>query len=273
MFTRYFEDCFQFSWLLAVLLCACYTPPVFSATGSDTESIKTGGVIALASHLPNYIILDPEQNVLKFQISVRKRLYQDHLYFAYTQESYWDLASKSLPFIESNYNPDIFWDVEHRGDETAGYHHRFGIEHESNGLDGINSRSWNRAYFKLDYAFEPDRARVGQAVIRQFLIEKRHNFSVKLWNGFEIAKENPDIEKYYGNFQLGYRFGDQKTGVGLSSRFAASGRWRSSQLDLLFMIPGSDIFSYVQVWNGYAESLLRFNQDVRIARLGFLFEL
>ena len=248
---------------------------MFSAT--ETTSADGGrdaaGVVSLLSHQPNYIILDPEKNILKFQLSVRKCLYKEHLFFAYTQESYWDLAGESLPFLESNYNPGIFWDVQHRDDSTIGYRHRFGIEHESNGLDGVNSRSWNRAYFQVDYAFEPERAEVGAAIISQYLIEKRHNISVKIWNGFGIKPENPDIEDYYGNYGLSYRFGDQKTGVGLSSQFSAQGKWRNSQLDLLFMIPGSDIFAYVQVWDGYAESLLRYNQDVQEARLGFLFAL
>ena len=89
----------------------------------------------------------------KFQISLAKPLFYDvfglreSLVAAYTQTSWWQITKTSAPFRETNYQPEIFLNfaspkyLEQIGVKNL----KFGLLHESNGRDGTNSRSWNRA--------------------------------------------------------------------------------------------------------------------------------
>ncbi len=85
----------------------------------------------------------------KFQISVRHRItnstlpFKTYLFFTYTQKAFWDVFKESFPFRDLNYNPTIGIG------RALVYKNRLlgaialQFEHESNGKDGIDSRSWN----------------------------------------------------------------------------------------------------------------------------------
>lgn len=85
-----------------------------------------GGLLGFEPHKFNYIIpanvstaKEPNQRKqveTKFQISIKKELIDDllikdlDLYFAYTQQSFWQLydSQNSRPFRESNYEPSLY---------------------------------------------------------------------------------------------------------------------------------------------------------------------
>ena len=54
---------------------------------------------------------DGEQVEAVFQLSAKHRIFGTHLYFAYTQISFWQAYdhNNSAPFRETNYNPEIFF--------------------------------------------------------------------------------------------------------------------------------------------------------------------
>ena len=92
-----------------------------------------------------------EETEMIFQISFKARLLGSPLYFAYTQQSFWQAynTDESSPFRESNYAPEIFWRFS-PGDwwsKTMGLD--LGFEHQSNGQPTAESRSWNRLYAGL----------------------------------------------------------------------------------------------------------------------------
>src|SRR5437899_9100874 len=88
-------------------------------------------------HKDNYILLTSTHDAkeVKFQFSFKYRLNDDvPFYFAFTQKSFWDAwdFQQSSPFIETDFNPEIFCDV--LADTNEGLRHiRLGVEHESNG--------------------------------------------------------------------------------------------------------------------------------------------
>ncbi len=97
----------------------------------------------------------PEKSDAKFEIGFKQRLDNVALPFgifpflAYRQKAFWNVYLESAPFRELNYNPSVGFVklFANEGGITNGFWLAF--EHESNGRDEENSRSWN--YFALTY--------------------------------------------------------------------------------------------------------------------------
>ena len=75
---------------------------------------------------------------IKFEFGIKYQMFRGdrykflkHLKFGYSQKSWWDVGEESLPFAESNYNPELFldFDGELLGKEV---NYQVGAEHESN---------------------------------------------------------------------------------------------------------------------------------------------
>jgi len=82
------------------------------------------------------------------------------LFVTYSQKSFWSLSKNSKPFREHNFNPGAFVYSDSLATKVLQFLTRtiffkyateLGIEHESNGIDGLDSRGWNRVYGKLDF--------------------------------------------------------------------------------------------------------------------------
>jgi len=95
----------------------------------------------------------------KFQISIRQRLLSNvmphytQLMLIYTQKSFWDVYADSSPFTDNNYNPGLLLTMPVIQKNKLKGVVSFSLEHESNGKDGDESRSWNfitlsGAYFR-----------------------------------------------------------------------------------------------------------------------------
>ena len=124
------------------------------------------------------------------QISIRQRLtrsmlpFKTFLYLTYTQKSFWDIYAKSSPFKDNNYNPGIGFGkyVIIKNKVVGGAFVQ--LEHESNGRDSIQSRSWNYL-----------------SVSAKYFILPRLSLGIKLWLPYVDGKENKDLLDYRG---LGY---------------------------------------------------------------------
>ena len=131
---------------------------------------------------------------VKFQISFQQRLtksvlpWNSYLYLFYTQKALWNVFERSLPFHDLNFNPGIglsrfiIMKGQLVGKATVM------IEHESNGRDGIHSRSWN----KISLA--------GEAYISPNLMAH-----AKFWIPIVDGEYNRDILKYSGISQAGFQ--------------------------------------------------------------------
>ena len=203
---------------------------------------------------------------VKFQISFSARtaslpwLLNTHLYFTYTQKSFWDVYKNSYPFRESNYNPG-FGIGRYVAINRKGTHAFFAqLEHESNGRDSIQSRGWNRLSFI--YYRQHRRLIVGAKVWIPLGQESIANDQELLTNYYGYG----EITGYYRLFPRHYFILDwtiRKGTDGWKGYVQTGLRWKPKQ--------SWNQYLYLQVFAGYGESLIDVRERVLKARLGFVF--
>lgn len=214
------------------------------------------------------------QNVeIKFQLSVKLQLFHalwkdnGFLYAAYTQQSMWQAfnAKESSPFRDTNHEPEVFltflthqslWGIKNRLIS-------FGINHQSNGRNGSQSRSWNRLF-------------------AEFILEKDHfYFSIKPWwripekqkSNPQDAQgdDNPDITDYmgHGEFMGLYEWHRHRLGIMLRNNLSKH-HYGAVRLDWTFPLMNR-VRGYVQYFNGYGETLLDYNYNSNRLGIGVMF--
>jgi len=127
-----------------------------SANRDSSDDIK-GKTSELNPYKPTYIILqagtpDPRsKNIIftKFQINIKLPV-AEPLFFAYTLKTLWDITEDSAPFKDYSHNPEFFLDIDNSNVLKIG---QIGVEHESNGKSGEDSRSWNRVYWEPRFVY------------------------------------------------------------------------------------------------------------------------
>lgn len=213
-------------------------------------------------------IEDRNQFETAFQISIEKPMTYDLLGFnetisaAYTQKSFWQTAEDSAPFRESNYEPEVFVQFPFK-DNDIFKSYKLSIMHSSNGKNDEESRSWNRAYLEGYFQFS------------------NIFFVPKVWYRIpEDTKDddNTDIEDYYGNGELTFVYVDKKHTFELMIRnnleFDSVNRG-AVQLDWTFPLPNvissKNTFGLLQVFSGYGNSLIDYDQEIHKIGLGIAF--
>ena len=253
----------------------------------DKEALDN--VFAITQHRQNYLlpftyVKNPnsagnqdltEENVdskeAKFQVSMKLPLYLedtgfDGLYFGFTLTSFWQLYNSevSKPFRETNYEPEVFW--QKTGDYSVlGYKFntfQLGFNHMSNGQSGLRSRSWNRIFASITFSDNDD------------------IYYLKTW--YRVPEDekddpldasgddNPDIEDFYGRFELGYgrKIGAFKMLALVRNNLDFDENRGSFQLDMTY--PISDRYELlVQYFNGYGDSLIDYNRSQERIGIGF----
>jgi len=201
----------------------------------------------------------------QFQISIKTPLVVDlfhkdiSIYTGYTNRSFWQVYNSKLssPFRETNHEPEI-WLQTTKSTSFMGFDNRInmlGISHQSNGRSNALSRSWNRIYAK--FAFEKE----------SFL------FVVKLWNRFNESSEfddNPDITDYMGHGEFRVIYKKDGQAFNFMSRNNVESGFERGATELSWSFPigkRKDLRGYIQVFSGYGESLIDYNQSVN--RIGF----
>lgn len=226
-------------------------------------------------HEPVYFIYGADDPVAKLQFSLKYRLLdfgrndgpqrRKTLQFGYTQRSLWDIKGPSSPFYDTSYMPELFFEsIAPPVEEAGGRYHGLGLQtgflHESNGRDGLDSRSLNQFFFRPFFLVgAPDR---WHAIVAPELI---------LHVGAMDA--NPRLRNYRGygrlRFALGYGDGPSLTVVGYCGRDFGH---PTVQLDLAvplhFALFDFKTFLLVQYFDGYGESLLDYQEHSRTVRAG-----
>jgi len=201
----------------------------------------------------------------KFQISIKERLLKFYgwaAYFGYTQKSFWQVydPKRSSPFRENDFNPEVFV----RTKMWNGIRADFGFEHESNGVDGLASRSWNRVYLTTYY--ENEYMIVwGKGWYR--IPEKRKTSPTDA-----EGDDNPDILKYYGYDELGLTAKiPQLHNLHISTISRYNFKYGKGSVEVNASIPLflSNMSFLVQYWNGYGESLIDYNVKQQKIGVGF----
>jgi len=160
---------------------------------------------------PGYFITSNGQNgpedslsnnkQVRFRLSVRYRMgdwseritwipgdWQTHLYFAFTQDAFWNLYDESAPFYDNNFAPESFVYL-HQRSWPVGV--ALGVKHHSNGRDGDVSRGWNRYYATIGWGQPKKNAFYG---------------TITGWKTWDIAPENPDIKEFLGRGEVVLHF-------------------------------------------------------------------
>ncbi len=227
----------------------------------------------LQSYRPSYLGVTSHANdagdegQLKFQLSFKYQLFQkdwlENIYFGYTQKSIWSVHKLSAPFKENNFAPELFYIYDRTSKDDFLKAIIIGaLRHESTGESGNGSRGWNLSYV------EP-------------FIKLSDNFllSLKLWAPMlflpedkMFESENKDIFRYYGYGELGliwssneyrlqwrntFRHGTDVRRYGIESQFDFDPfMWIPKLRENKYFNPTM----FVQVWNGYGETLKTYNR-------------
>lgn len=217
----------------------------------------------------NYFIFGPsigpkatkENTNVKFQVSVRQKLTKStlpggtYLYLCYTQKVFWNILEKSLPMTDLNFNPGI--SLAKPVFKNGKYIGKFilQLEHESNGRDSIESRSWNRLSLGGD-----------------ILITNNLLVHAKIWLPYVDGEHNKDLLKYVGIVQAGAELTSNDRRWKCSLLLTKRKNWR---LDFNTVAEISWQFSrnadwnlFVQYYNGYGEGLLDYNKFSSHLRAG-----
>ena len=199
---------------------------------------------------------------VKFQISVSQRLtksklpFDSYLFLQYTQKAFWNVFQASLPMRDLNFNPGIgLGHLIIRKNKYIGKAYVM-VEHESNGRDSIENRSWNKLT-------------LGAAV----LLNKNWEVQFKGWIPVIDGKENDDILKYNGIFQVAanYRTDNRRFNLGLILTKRLTWFSFNTQVELSYKFNNNENqYFFVQYYNGYGENLLEYNQFKSILRVGFV---
>ncbi|MDB5776447.1 MAG: phospholipase [Herbaspirillum sp.] len=254
------------------------------AAGAATPAVNTPptaidllNASRISFNEPMYFIAgnSGEHASAKFQLSFKYRIFQpddprshgviDNLYFAYTQFSIWDLQAPSAPFRDTNYRPSLYYylpDIGVANRAVSRVSFATGLEHESNGQDGVKSRGLNIAFVQPSVSFG-----------------NLNNYSLtvapKIYGYLGPLRDNPDIADYRGNVDLRLTFG-KPDGFSFSTLLRKGRKSNTGSADsqlsypLSRLIPGTAGYLFADYFYGYGESLLNYNQkSVPQLRFGF----
>ncbi|QPL47410.1 phospholipase A [Halomonas sp. A40-4] len=207
----------------------------------------------------------PDSTELKFQFSAKVNLAENVLwgeygdvYFGYTQRSWWQAfnTEASSPFRETNYEPEVFIDIDAPW-EALGWvntRNRIAVNHQSNGRSDPFSRSWNRVY--LESIFQSG----------DWAVTFAPHWRVPESEGDD---DNPDIDRYmgYGDIRIAKRLDDNHEVSGQLRGNPSAGNM-GTQIDYSWPAFNS-LRAHVQYYYGYGESLIDYDHRVHRLSIGF----
>lgn len=200
---------------------------------------------------------------VKFQISIAQRLtrstlpWNTYLYLFYSQKVFWNVLENSMPMTDLNFNPGIglckplFVKNKFIG--------KFSLilEHESNGRDGIASRSWNKISFAGSVMIDPG-----------FIVH------AKFWIPIVDGMNNKDILDYSGIYQMGTSFTLPNKRFGVSVMLTKRRGWKmnyNTVIELNYRLFKRDNqYMFLQYYNGYGEGLLAYKEFHSELRVGIV---
>lgn len=218
----------------------------------------------------NYFIFGPSLNHpdktntnIKFQISIAQRLtksvlpWGSYLYLFYSQKCFWNVLENSMPMTDLNFNPGIGLTkplyVKNRfiGKLTLM------LEHESNGRDSIQSRSWNKV-----------------SLAGNILIDRCLMVHAKFWAPIVDGMNNKDILHYCGIYQMGMTVSTpnqrMQGSVIVTKRLGNFFNYNTVlELSYRFLKQDNQYF-FIQYYNGYGEGLLDYKVFKNQIRLGIV---
>ena len=267
--------------LPAIMLCAAVNAGYAQIINIPDETIDTDSVRRDFDNAPyfglykdNYFTFGTaigpkptkQNSNVKFQISIAQRLTRSslvwgtYLYLFYSQKVFWNVLEKSMPMTDLNFNPGIglckplFVKNRFIGKLTLM------LEHESNGRDGIASRSWNKVSAAGCIIIDPT-----------FMVHG------KFWIPIVDSDNNRDILDYCGIYQIGCTFSPfykLNKRFGISVILTKRRGWKlnyNTTVELNYRIFKRDNqYLFLQYYNGYGEGLLAYKEFHSMLRVGIV---
>jgi outer membrane phospholipase A len=195
----------------------------------------------------------------RYQVSLKYRFFtpkdperpdfSDNFYLGYTQTALWDLHSDSRPFVDTSFKPSLFWRKDAlwqspQKDVFVGL--AAGVEHESNGKGGDDSRSLNFFYVQPEFNYRFD----GGSTL---------TFAPKVKSYFSVHN-NPDYADYAGHVDWKLRWA-QDNGLVLTGMYRQGHEGRNAtQIEAAWPLRRTFLnmngYLHVQYFKGYGETLL-----------------
>lgn len=244
-------------------------------TAGDKSENTASFFSNFSGYEPIYFLYGAEPSNAKFQLSFKYRVinpqanlaqkwpWLSRLHLGYTQTAFWDLSSESRPFTDIIFQPALFYQyqLENPAFIPAASHFGIltGIQHQSNGKDGSESRSLNFAYIEPNATFS-----IGQNM--------ELNLRARVWAYLGDLSDNPDIRDFRGNALISAGIGNLDGWMLMSELRGNPGTGKGSlQFDLSYplnRILSRDIYFFGQLYSGYGESLIGYNRKDTSLRFG-----
>ena len=183
------------------------------------------------------------------------------VHFGYTQRLFWDLGRKSSPFRNVEYRPEIFYLVPAVAvADRIVIGGQAGLRHESNGRDGLDSRSVNTVYVQPMAT-----TRLGDHVV---------TVGPRAWFYVGSLEDNPDIKRFRGNTGLFAEIG-QADGWRLTTMTNLNPGTGKGSFDALLSYPldrivetNLNLYVFGQAFAGYGENLFDYDRRQTRVRVG-----
>ena len=280
-------DVSGYNQLMVLVGPSSFETPVVEAPPSTATSTSAPAPTASNSDLRNYFadhmsfyepiyFIGGSAPAVEFQVSLKYKVldFKDnwdpltHLYFAYTQTSFWNAFTKNPSFFDTSYKPSMFIyypDVLQKGFFQLDL--QGGVEHESNGRGGDLERSFNTIYLQPKATFD-------LPYNLQFSLQPR------AWFYYRVGDNNANIADYHGYADLvsALTWLDPTSGekIQLSSKLLIGdeGGHIGVLSDLRFNLVGVPFLRkfnpaiQVQYFYGYGQNLLDYNVSTHALRAG-----
>jgi phospholipase A1 len=206
---------------------------------------------------------DKSNTNVKFQISIAQKLTKNtlpwgsYLYLYFSQKVFWNVLQNSMPMTDLNFNPGIgLAKPVFIKDRFVGKI-SMQIEHESNGRDGDESRSWERISFGGQVLIDPD-----------FVVQG------KFWIPIVDGVNNKDLTKYVGLYQVGWSNYCLNRRLSLSTMFTKRSGINFNYnvtLEAAYRLSASqNQYLFAQFYCGYGEGLLAYKEHHTQLRIGIV---
>ena len=263
---------------ISILLISCLTTYAQIVNNKTTGGFNADSIRAQFDNGPyftlfrdNYFIVGTTigskptrtNSDVKFQISIAQRLtkstlpFNTYLFLTYSQKCMWNVFEESLPMRDFNFNPGIgIAKLLIVKDKLIGKTMLM-LEHESNGRDGEESRSWNKISLAANIYIDP-----------QFMIHGKY------WIPIIDGENNKDILKYCGIYQTGIQVTSRDRRFGMAVTVVKRQGWNLNCnliVELNYRLFKKDNqYLFLQYYNGYGENLLDYKQFRSRLRAGIV---
>lgn len=205
----------------------------------------------------------PENSDVKFQVSIAQRLtrstlpFNTYAFLFYSQKTLWNVFENSMPMHDLNFNPGIGLSKLLISKNRVIGKATLLVEHESNGRDSIQSRSWNKVSLSAALFLDP-----------HFMVHG------KVWIPIVDGENNKDILKYSGIFQTGIQAVSTNKRWVFDLTYVKRQGWNLNgnvTINLGFrLFKKHNQFLMLHYYNGYGECMLDYNQYHNRLRVGLL---